>query len=96
MTQNFSFDFSENLDLTIKKLVKKDKARVLILNKKIKEIVSCDETTIDRYKNLRYGLSDYKRVHVDRSFVLIFRVFKKEKHVLFERLEHHDVVYGKN
>jgi YafQ family addiction module toxin component len=93
MTGNFSFDLSDGLKLTIRKLVKKDKARVLILNKKIREIISCDEDSIEHYKNLRYGLSDYKRVHVDRSFVLFFRVFKKEKHVFFDRLEHHDKAY---
>jgi YafQ family addiction module toxin component len=91
----FTFDLSDNLKVTIGKLLKKDKARVLILNKKIKEIANCTESEIDHYKNLRHGLSDYKRVHIDRSFVLIFRVFKSEKHILFERLEHHDRVYKK-
>lgn len=89
----FTFDLSDNLRETIKKLSKKDKIRMIILNKKIKEIVSCDENAIDHYKNLRYGLSEYKRVHIDKSFVLIFKVFKKERHILFERLEHHDKVY---
>jgi YafQ family addiction module toxin component len=89
----FTFDLSDNLKVTIRELLKKDKARVLILNKKIKEIVNCTEKEIDHYRNLRHGLSDYRRVHIDRSFVLIFRVFKKEKHILFERLEHHDRVY---
>lgn len=89
----FSFDISDNLKATIHALSKRDKARAIILNKKIKEIITCDENTIDHFKNLRYGLSEYKRVHIDKSFVLIFRVFKKEKHILFERLDHHDKIY---
>jgi len=89
----FSFDLSDNLKATIRVLVKRDKARVIILNKKIKEIISCDENSIEHYKNLRHGLSEYKRVHIDKSFVLIFKIFKKEKHILFERLDHHDRIY---
>lgn len=90
---SFTFDLSGGLRRTIRKLAKRDKARVLILNKKIREIISCDEKTIDHYKNLRYGLSNYKRVHIDKSFVLFFEVFKEKKHILFERLEHHNNVY---
>jgi YafQ family addiction module toxin component len=89
----FSFDLSDNLKATIRALTKRDKARVIILNKKIKEIISCDENSIEHYKNLRNELSEYKRVHIDKSFVLIFKIFKKEKHILFERLDHHDRVY---
>jgi YafQ family addiction module toxin component len=89
----FTFDLSDHLRETIKKLSKKDRTRTEILNKKIKEIVECDENTIEHYKNLKYELSEYKRVHIDKSFMLIFKVFKNERHVLFERLEHHDVVY---
>jgi len=91
---NFYFDLSDELTLVIKKLLKKDKIRVRILNKKIKEIIDNDSHSIDRYKNLRYGLSGYKRVHIDKSFVLIFQVDKKNNHILFDRLEHHKNIYG--
>ena len=89
----FDFDLSDELKLIIKKLQKKSKVRVLILNKKIKEVINNDTNTIDRYKNLRYGLSEYKRVHVDKSFVLIFKVDKERNYILFDRLRHHDDVY---
>ena len=90
---SFDFDLSDEIKLVIKKLQKKDKVRTIILNKKIKEVISNDIKTIDRYKNLRYGLSEYKRVHVDKSFVLIFKVDKERKHILFDRLRHHDDIY---
>jgi len=89
----FSFGLSDNLKTAIRALVKRDKARVIILNKKIKEIISCDENSIEHYKNLRHGLNEYKRVHIDKNFVLIFKVFKKERYILFERLDHHDRIY---
>ncbi len=89
----FSFDLSDNLYKTLQKLAKKDKNRVMIINKKIKEIISQDEVSIQHYKNLRYDLKNYKRVHIDKSFVLIFKVMLKEKHMLFVRFAHHDDIY---
>jgi len=89
----FSFDLSDSLRETLLKLSKKDKPRALIINKKIKEIVSQDEISIQHYKNLRHDLSDYKRVHIDKSFVLVFRVFLKERYISFEKFVHHDDAY---
>ena len=89
----FRFDLTDELKLIIKKLSIKDKVRVIILNKKIKEIIDNDDISIDRYKNLRYGLNEYKRVHIDRSFVLLFKVDKENNHILFAKLKHHDEVY---
>lgn len=89
----FSFDLSDELRAVIRVLAKKDKVTAEALDKKIKEIIGSDEITIDRYKNLRYGLSEYKRAHVAKSFILMFRVFKKEKHILFDRFQHHDDAY---
>lgn len=44
------------------------------MNKKIKQAIASDEFTIGHYKNLRHDLSGYKRVHVGKSFVLMFKV----------------------
>ena len=90
---SFSFDLSDEIKLIIKKLQKKDKIRINIINKKIKEIINNNLDSIDRYKNLRYGLSEYKRIHLDKSFVLIFLVDKKNKHIIFDKLKHHDEIY---
>jgi hypothetical protein len=38
----FDFDLTDELKLIIRKLVKKDKKKVEIINKKIKEIINCD------------------------------------------------------
>ncbi len=89
----FTFDLTDQLRETLEKLAKKDSRRSEIIRKKIQEIIESDGDAIEHYKNLRHDLSDYKRVHIDRSFVLIFRVFKKERHVLFVQFDHHDRVY---
>ena len=89
----FTFDLSDNLREVMEKLSKKDRRRTELIYKKIKQIIESSDEGIEHYKNLRRDLSDYKRVHIDKSFVLIFRVFKQEKHILFERFDHHDKIY---
>ncbi|MDP1695607.1 MAG: addiction module toxin RelE [archaeon] len=89
----FEHDFSEELNLKIKKLLKKDKKRAEIMYKKIKEIVNNDAETIKRYKNLRHDLSDLKRVHIDTSFVLTFKVDLVNNFILFYDFDHHDVIF---
>ena len=58
-----------------------------------KEIINSDEMSIERYKNLRYDLSEYKRAHIAKSFVLLFKFSKKEKFILFDKFGHHDSIY---
>ena len=89
----FSFDLSDELKATIRVLAKKDKKIVEILNKKIKQIANSDEITIDHYKNMRYGLKEYKRVHIAKSFVLFFKVFKEKNFIMFDKFGHHDDMY---
>jgi len=91
----FDFDLSDELKYKIKKLVKKDKKRVEIINKKIKEIIKCDSVSINHYKNLRHDLKELKRVHIDRSFVLTFNVDLQKNFILFVDFDHHDRIYGK-
>ncbi|MDP2974100.1 MAG: hypothetical protein Q8N60_03555 [Candidatus Diapherotrites archaeon] len=89
----FSFDLSDELKATIRVLAKKDKKTVEILNKKIKQIANSDEITIDHYKNMQYGLKEYKRVHIAKSFVLFFKVFKEKNFIMFDKFGHHDDMY---
>jgi len=89
----FDFDISDELRILISKIARKDKIRATILNKKIKEIIENDNNSIDRYKNCRYNLKEYKRVHIDKSFVLLFKVNKEENIIYFWKLKHHDDVY---
>ena len=89
----FKYDFSDQLEQTLAKLAKKDKKTYEMLLKKIEDIAGPDEFLIEHYKNLKHNLSDYKRVHIAKSFVLLFKVYKKEKFILFDRFDHHDNIY---
>lgn len=91
----FDFNLSDELNLIIKKLVRKDKKKVEIINRKIKEIVNSDEQSIQHYKNLRHDLKDYKRVRINKSFVLVFKVDPSNNFILFTDFDHHDKVYKK-
>ena len=92
----FDFDLTDELKLKIRKLLRKDRKEVEIINRKIKEIINSDSNTIERYKNLRYDLKVYKRVHIDKHFVLTFRVDKSNNFILFIDFDHYDNIYKKN
>ena len=91
----FDFNLTDELKLIIEKLAKKDKKRTEIINKKIKQIINSDSTSIQHYKNLRHDLKDFKRVHIDSSFVLVFKVDIPNNFILFVDFDHHDKIYKK-
>lgn len=87
------FIISEELKEKIKRLTNKDPHRAEILRKKMRQITESDENTIEHYKNLRHGMSDRKRAHIDKSFVLTFKYDKAKKFILFLDFDHHDNIY---
>jgi YafQ family addiction module toxin component len=87
------YDFSDELKEALEKLFKKDRTTYQALMKKITEITSREAHELEYYKNMRYELSDYKRAHIAKSFVLLFKVDKKNNFILFDRFDHHDNIY---
>jgi mRNA-degrading endonuclease RelE of RelBE toxin-antitoxin system len=81
---------SDELEQTMTKLKKKDIALFRRVQRKISQISDCDETTIRHFKNLRRGMSNYKRVHIGH-FVLLFMIEKDV--VIFDRFVHHKEAY---
>jgi mRNA-degrading endonuclease RelE of RelBE toxin-antitoxin system len=84
------FKLSDPLKKTLGKLAKKDNPLATALRKKIEQIVNCDISEIEHFKNLRGPKSHLKRVHIG-SFVLTFRL--EGKIVYFEDFDHHDNIY---
>ena len=91
----FDFRLTDELKIKISKLLKKDKKKADIINKKIKQIINCDNESINHYKNLKHDLKEFKRVHIDNSFVLTFHVDLQKNFVLFTDFDHHDRIYKK-
>ena len=87
------FDIEEKLHKILEKLSKKDSKRYEIIWKKINEIINSEN--IEHYKNLKYPLNNFKRVHIDKSFVLVFKYDKINDKLIFYDFDHHDKIYLK-
>jgi YafQ family addiction module toxin component len=79
----------ENLDKKFKKLQKKDKEMLRLIDRKVQDILECPY----RFKPLRKPLQNKRRVHVGGAFVLIYEVNEKEKTVTLLDFDHHDNIY---
>lgn len=85
------FEIEEKLHQILKKLFKKDKKRYEIVWKKIAEIINI--SNIEHYKNLKFPMNEFKRVHIDKSFILIFKYDESDDKIRFCDLDHHDKIY---
>ncbi len=85
----YSYELRKSVEKIFLKLAKKNPRQLLIIEKKIEEIIQNPY----HYKNLRKPLNYLKRVHVDKSFVLTFSVDKNNKKVIIEDYGHHDDIY---
>lgn len=85
----YSLKIDEELLKKLEKLSKKNKKQLEIITKKSKEIIKNPY----RYKNLRAPLSQWKRVHIDKHFVLLFSIDEEKKAVILEDYDHHDNIY---
>ena len=80
---------TSHIDRIFVKLSKKNSKQMIIIDKKIEEIIQNPH----RYKNLRSPLNMWKRVHIDKHFVLAFSVDENNKTVTLEDFDHHDNIY---
>ena len=87
----FTHEFSKELTRKMLKIKKKNKVMFEAVVEKIKEIKENPE----HYKPLRYDLKGYRRVHVMKSFVLIFKIDYVNNKIIFADFDHHDNVYRK-
>jgi mRNA-degrading endonuclease RelE of RelBE toxin-antitoxin system len=81
------FEIKPELERKLVKFSRKNRVLYSQILKKIDEIRVSDES---HYKNLRYDLNEYKRVHIGH-FVLLFGYVGDM--VVFYDIEHHDKVY---
>lgn len=85
----YSYELRKSVEKIFFKLAKKSPKQLLIIEKKIDEIIQNPQ----HYKNLRKPLEHLKRVHIDKSFVLTFSVDENNKKVIIEDYGHHDDMY---
>ena len=87
----YDYEIRKSVEKIFFKLAKKNPMQLKIIKEKITEIL--DEP--NHYKNLRSPLQNLKRVHIDKSFVLVFSVDEEHKKVIIEDFNHHDNIYLK-
>jgi YafQ family addiction module toxin component len=87
------YEIKPSLKRIIDKLKKKSPEMFKAIYNKIEEIVNSKNP--DRYKPLRAPMQNKKRVHIMKSFVLVFEYDKKNDVINFLDFDHHDNVYKK-
>ena len=86
----YDLDIKPEADKIFRKLAKKNRKQFEIIDNKISEIRSNPEHI---YKFLTEPLQTFNRIHIDRNFVLIFKINHSEKVVEVYYYDHHDNVY---
>lgn len=86
----YSYELRKSVEKMFFKLAKKNPKQLGIIENKIQEI----RQNPNHYKNLRKPLQHLKRVHIDKSFVLVFSVDETLKHIVIEDYGHHDNIYA--
>lgn len=81
-------DYSEQLLSKFDKLAKKNKKQLIVINKKIREILKNPY----HFKPLKGDMKGSRRVHFGH-FVLTYEINEREKVVKFLDYDHHDNIY---
>ena len=82
-------EIKEYLDRKLKRLRKKDKEMLLMIDRKVQQILDNPY----RFKPLRKPLQNKRRVHIGGPFVLIYEINEKENIVTLLDFDHHDNIY---
>ncbi len=85
----YSCELRKSVENIFFKLSKKNPGQLEIISKKIEEI----RKNPSHYKNLRKPLQHFKRIHIGKSFVLVFSVDEPKKLIIIEDYDHHDNIY---
>ena len=85
----YDYALRKTVEKTFFKLAAKNREQLERIHNKIEEI----RRDPHRYKNLRSPLQHLKRVHIDKSYVLVFSVDDYNKLVIIEDYDHHDRIY---
>ena len=86
----YDLSIKKEADKIFKKLSKKNPKQLIIIYKKIEEI---RKNPNHIYKFLRRPLQNFNRVHIDKHFVLIFKINHQEGLIEIYYYDHHDNVY---
>ena len=86
----YGLEIKPEADKIFEKLAKKNPKQLSIINSKVTEICT---NPLHSYKFLRRPLQLFNRVHIDSSFVLIFKIDHQRQIVVIYYFDHHNFVY---
>lgn len=87
----YTLEVKEEVDKIFKKLSRKNPKQLKIISKKISEIC---KNPLHKYKFLRKPLHSFNRVHINKQFVLIFKIDHSRETVIIYYFDHHNRVYN--
>ena len=87
----YSIKLRKRIDEIFSKLSKKNPKQLKIIQNKLEEIVKNPYN----FKQLKKPLQGKRRVHIDKSFILIYSIDEEDKEIILEDYDHHDNVYRK-
>jgi YafQ family addiction module toxin component len=85
----YALEVPEHLDKKFLKLAKKDRQQKEAIERKVTEILADPH----RGKPLRGDMKGARRVHIQKSFVLIYEIDEQNQIVRLLDYEHHDRAY---
>ena len=85
----YKLQVSEELDGIFRKLAKKNRKQLQIINKKVEQILENPH----HFKPLRGDMHGARRVHIDKSFVLTYEIDEQNKILRLLDFAHHDTIY---
>jgi len=86
----YELDIKQEADKIFRRLSKKNKKQLMTISKKIEDIKSNPHHI---YKFLRKPLQSFNRIHIDKHFVLIFKINHNEELIEVYYFGHHNGVY---
>lgn len=87
----YALELKEEADKIFKKLSRKNPKQLKIISKKINSIC---KNPLHKYKFLKSPLQLFNRVHIDKHFVLIFKIDHSRKTIIVYYFDHHDKIYN--
>ena len=86
----YSLEIEKKVYEQFEKLSKKDKQQLIVIDSKIKQILE----NPDHFKPLRFPMAGFRRVHILKSFVLVYRIDEARKTVIIVDCDRHDKIYN--
>ena len=85
----YLLEIRPHLHKLFRKMEKKNRLKLEIINKKVKEILEDPHY----YKPLKAQMHHIYRVHISGSFVMTFSINESTNTVILEDFDHHDNIY---